>query len=152
MVKDSAMVGNGNLNLEDTGALLGDVKVDIGGSFVVRRGGVVTGVITLSSESPCKIVNKKVVKGSVIILSANRVIIGNANGGGIVNSDITINKLRFYILQKMNQDPSDKILNNMVAFIEQHGREEVERIKKSMGDEFTIEKNAYVDEEKNKIS
>lgn len=94
MVKDSAMVGNGNLNMEDTGALLGDVKVDIGGSFVVRRGGVVTGVITLSSESPCKIVNKKVVKGSVIILSANRVIIGNANGGGIVNSDITINKLR----------------------------------------------------------
>jgi vacuolar-type H+-ATPase subunit E/Vma4 len=52
----------------------------------------------------------------------------------------------------MNQDPSDKILNNMVAFIEQHGREEVERIKKSMGDEFTIEKNAYVDEEKNKIA
>jgi vacuolar-type H+-ATPase subunit E/Vma4 len=32
----------------------------------------------------------------------------------------------------MNQDPSDKILNNMVAFIEQHGREEVERIKKSI--------------------
>jgi hypothetical protein len=94
MVKDSAMVGNGNLNMEDTGALLGDVKVDIGGSFVVRRGGVVTGVITLSSESPCKIVNKKVVKGSVIILSANRLIIGNANGGGIVNGDITINELR----------------------------------------------------------
>ena len=31
----------------------------------------------------------------------------------------------------------------MVAFIEQHGREEVERIKKSMGDEFTIEKNDF---------
>jgi hypothetical protein len=34
------------------------------------------------------------VKGSVIILSANRLIIGNANGGGIVNGDITINELR----------------------------------------------------------
>jgi hypothetical protein len=33
-----------------------------------------------------------------------------------------------------------------------HRREEVERIKKSMGDEFTIEKNAYVDEEKSKIA
>ena len=33
-----------------------------------------------------------------------------------------------------------------------HRREEVERIKKSMGDDFTIEKNAYVDEEKSKIA
>lgn len=40
----------------------------------------------------------------------------------------------------------------MVAFIEQHGKEEVDRIMKSMGDEFTIEKNAYVDDEKNKIA
>ena len=36
--------------------------------------------------------------------------------------------------------------------LESQRREEVERIKKSMGDEFTIEKNAYVDEEKNKIA
>lgn len=79
--------------MEDTGAVLGDVKVDIGGGFVVRRGGVVTGVVTLSSESACKIVNKNVVKGSIIILQAARLIIGNANGCGIVNGDITINKL-----------------------------------------------------------
>lgn len=52
----------------------------------------------------------------------------------------------------MSIDPAEKILNNMVAFIEQHGKEEVDRIQKSAGDEFTIEKNAYVDEEKSKIA
>jgi vacuolar-type H+-ATPase subunit E/Vma4 len=40
----------------------------------------------------------------------------------------------------------------MVAFIVQHGKEEVARITKSMQDEFTIEKNSYLDEEKNKIT
>ena len=94
MVKGSTLVGNGNLNMEDTGVVLSDVKVDNGGSFVVRKGGVVTSVISLSSGSACKVVNKDVVKGSIIILSANRLIIGNVNGGGIVNSDITINKFR----------------------------------------------------------
>jgi hypothetical protein len=94
MVKGNIIVGNGNLNIEDTGAVLGDVTVDNGGSFVVRRGGVVTGVITVSNGSACKIVNKGVVKGNIIILSANRLIIGNANGGGIINGDITIDRIR----------------------------------------------------------
>ena len=40
----------------------------------------------------------------------------------------------------------------MVAFIQQHGKEEVARIQKSMGDEFTIQKNNYVEEEKKKIT
>ena len=40
----------------------------------------------------------------------------------------------------------------MVAFIKQHGIEEVSRIEKSMGDEFTIQKNQYVEEEKKKIT
>lgn len=40
----------------------------------------------------------------------------------------------------------------MVAFIQQHGKEEVARIQKSMGDEFTIQKNNYVEEEKRKIT
>lgn len=40
----------------------------------------------------------------------------------------------------------------MVAFIKQHGIEEVARIEKSMGDEFTIQKNSYVEEEKKKIT
>ena len=40
----------------------------------------------------------------------------------------------------------------MVAFILQHGKEEVARIEKSMGDEFTIQKNQYIEEEKKKIT
>ena len=52
----------------------------------------------------------------------------------------------------MNQIQAEKILDSMVAFIEQHGKEEVMRIQKSMGDEFTIQKNNYVEEEKKKIT
>ena len=39
----------------------------------------------------------------------------------------------------------------MVAFIKQHGIEEIARIEKATGDEFTISKNSYVDEEKKKL-
>ena len=52
----------------------------------------------------------------------------------------------------MNTKQADKILESMVAFIKQHGKEEVDRIEKSMGDEFTIQKNQYVEEEKKKIT
>jgi len=52
----------------------------------------------------------------------------------------------------MNGKQADEILTSMVAFIKQHGIEEVDRIKKAAGDEFTIQKNQYVDEEKKKIS
>ena len=52
----------------------------------------------------------------------------------------------------MEQLQADHILNSMVAFIRQHGKEEVARIEKSAGDEFTIQKNGYVDEEKKKIT
>ena len=46
----------------------------------------------------------------------------------------------------------DKILDNMVAFIRQHGEEEVARIMRSMDEQFTVQKNAFVDNEKQKIS
>lgn len=46
----------------------------------------------------------------------------------------------------------DKILDNMVAFIRQHGEEEVARIMRSMDEQFTVQKNSYVDAEKQKIS
>ena len=52
----------------------------------------------------------------------------------------------------MEQLQADHILTSMVAFIRQHGDEEVLRIEKSAGDEFTIQKNSYVDEEKKKIT
>lgn len=47
---------------------------------------------------------------------------------------------------------ANKILDSMIQFIEQHGTETVEKIKKQMADEFTIQKNTYVEEEKKKIT
>jgi len=47
---------------------------------------------------------------------------------------------------------AEKILENMVQFIKQHGEEEVARIEKSTKDEFTIERNQYLDEQKKIIS
>ena len=51
----------------------------------------------------------------------------------------------------MNNQQADQILKSMIQFIERHGEEEVERIEKQMEDEFTIQKNNYVAEEKLKI-
>jgi hypothetical protein len=94
VVNGSIIVVNANLYVEDTGAVSGDVTVDNGGSFVVRKGGVVKGVINVVNGSACKIINKGVVNGSIIVVSANRLIIGNTSGGGVINGDITINKIR----------------------------------------------------------
>ena len=51
----------------------------------------------------------------------------------------------------MNKKQADSILSSMIAFIEQHGKEEVDRIEKSMNDDFTVGKNQYVEDEKKKI-
>ena len=50
-----------------------------------------------------------------------------------------------------NNLQAEKILDQMVSFIKQHGLEEVERIKNTMDDEFTIQKNSHMHEEKKKI-
>ena len=51
----------------------------------------------------------------------------------------------------MASNTGDKILENMVAFIKQHGKEEVARIQESMESLFTIQKNNFVSNEKDKI-
>jgi len=51
----------------------------------------------------------------------------------------------------MNEIQAQKILDSMIAFIKQHGEEEVASINASADNEFTIQKNAYVAEEKVKI-
>jgi V-type H+-transporting ATPase subunit E len=51
----------------------------------------------------------------------------------------------------MAEATGNKILDNMVKFIEQHGDEEVQRIEKSAKDQFTIQKNNYVSIEKDKV-
>ena len=47
---------------------------------------------------------------------------------------------------------ADKILDSMIQFIEQHGNETVEKINKQQADEFTIQKNSYVEEKKEEIT
>lgn len=51
----------------------------------------------------------------------------------------------------MAEATGNKILDNMVKFIEQHGDEEVQRIEKSAKDQFTIQKNNFVSIEKDKV-
>ena len=51
----------------------------------------------------------------------------------------------------MNQTQANKILDSMVAFIHQHGIEEVARITQSSNNEYTSQKNNYVAAEKEKI-
>ncbi|MDO9000623.1 MAG: hypothetical protein Q7W45_12720 [Bacteroidota bacterium] len=87
-------VNNGNLLIVDTGLVNGDVTINNQGSMVVKKGGIVNGTVIVNSGSALKVVNKGTVKGNVIVASANRFIIGNANGGGIINGEITIDKIR----------------------------------------------------------
>jgi len=63
-----------------------------------------------------------------------------------------INISKILIKKKMNDAQADKILDSMVAFIEQHGKEEVARIEKTMQDDYTIGKNRYIADEKAKIA
>ena len=52
----------------------------------------------------------------------------------------------------MASTTGDKILENMVAFIRQHGEEEVSRIKQSENEQFTVQKSKYLENEKGKIA
>ena len=47
-----------------------------------------------------------------------------------------------------SQPQAERILENMVMFIQQHGDEEVARIKEATEHEFTIEHNKYIEEQK----
>ena len=46
---------------------------------------------------------------------------------------------------------SDKILENMVLFIRQHGKEECQRITQSAGDMYTVQRTEYMAAETRKI-
>jgi vacuolar-type H+-ATPase subunit E/Vma4 len=52
----------------------------------------------------------------------------------------------------MNEIQAQKILDSMIAFIRQHGEEEVASIKQSSDAEFIVQKNNYITEEKQKIT
>jgi len=94
MVNGNIVVTNANLIVEDTGGVVGEITVDNQGSFVIRKGGMVNGNIVVNKGSACKIVNKGNVKGNIVVNSANRLIVGNNNGGGTITGSITVDKIR----------------------------------------------------------
>ena len=51
----------------------------------------------------------------------------------------------------MNDTEASSILKSMVSFIRSHGDERVATINKQTEEEFTIQKEAYIAEEKDKI-
>ncbi len=94
MVKGNVNVMNANLIVEDTGSIEGNVEVNSQGSFIVRKGGMVKGNINVLQGSACKVVNKGNIKGNINVVSANRLIVGNDNGGGTITGSITVDKIR----------------------------------------------------------
>lgn len=94
VVAGGITVNNGNLVVEDSGVVMGDITIDQQGSMVVRKGGNVTGTVTVNNGSALKVVNKGVVKGNVTVMQANRVIVGNDNGGGTISGSMTVDKIR----------------------------------------------------------
>lgn len=94
MVNGNIVVNNANLVIEDTGGVTGEITVDAQGSFIVRKGGMVNGNIVVNKGSACKVVNKGNVRGNIVVNSANRLIVGNANGGGTITGAITVDKIR----------------------------------------------------------
>ncbi len=51
----------------------------------------------------------------------------------------------------MNDQEASKVLESMVQFIENHGRERADTIRKQAQQEFTIEKEKYIANEKERI-
>ena len=51
----------------------------------------------------------------------------------------------------MNERETSTILGSMVAFILSHGKERVATIEKQTEDEYTVQKENYISEEKKKI-
>lgn len=98
MVNGNIVVTNANLIVEDTGGVIGEITVDAQGSFIIRKGGMVNGNIVVNKGSVCKVVNKGNVKGNIVVTSANRLIVGNDNGGGTITGSITVDKIRKVII------------------------------------------------------
>lgn len=93
-VKGAIVVSNGNLIIEDTGTVSGDITVNNEGSFIVRKGGTVVGTVVVNSGSALKVVNKGKVTGTISVMQANRLIIGNAVDGGTIVGSLTVDKIR----------------------------------------------------------
>lgn len=94
VITGSVIIKNGNLVVQGTGEVVGDVSVDNEGSAVVKNGGKITGSVIIASGSALKVKNGGTIRGNIDITKANRVIIGDNDGGGSVYGAITIDKIR----------------------------------------------------------
>lgn len=54
--------------------------------------------------------------------------------------------------RKMNPEEASQVLRSMVDFIRSHGKERVDTINKQALDEFTIQKEKYIAEEKERLT
>ncbi len=73
----------------------GVVNVTADGIIVARNGGQVTnGNININTGGSMKVVNNGQVTGTVVISQAGRMIVGNANGPGIITGTIDIKGIR----------------------------------------------------------
>ena len=52
----------------------------------------------------------------------------------------------------MNHNEANSVLQSMIAFIKSHGEERVAAINKQAEDEFTIQKEKYIAEEKERLT
>jgi hypothetical protein len=104
VVTGNVDIKNGNLFIEDTGVVNGDITVDQQGSFIARKGGKVTGNVNIMNGSAMKVVNKGRITGNVTITKANRFIIGNNVDGGTIIGSVTVDKIR-----KVTITPTSKI-------------------------------------------
>jgi len=52
----------------------------------------------------------------------------------------------------MNPAEAGQVLRSMIDFIKSHGKERVETINKQALDEFTIQKEKYIAEEKDRLT
>lgn len=102
-ITGSVIINNGNLFIQGTGEVDGDVTVNEQGSAVVRNGGKIKGNVIIASGSAFKVKNGGTVRGNIIIAQANRIIIGDADGGGNVTGSITIDKIRKVVITETSK-------------------------------------------------
>ncbi len=93
-VRGSIAINSGFLFVENGGEVIGNTTINEQGSAKVRQGGVVRGSIAINSGCSLKIVNNGLVEGNITEIKANRLTVGNNNGGGNIKGSISIDKIR----------------------------------------------------------
>lgn len=94
VITGTVVVNNGNLFVQGTGQVKGDVTINAEGSAIIKNGGVITGTVVVSSGSAFKVKNGGMIRGNIDVTKANRVIIGDTDGGGNIYGALTIDKIR----------------------------------------------------------